>query len=263
MTGRPFTIGRASHVTHSSENLMMETGATPVLRCLAFAATLLVLVCALQSAAADEVFIRANQIGYGTRATKVAIAFSKSALAKTFSVLDADTQRTAFGGKARPLAGVAWGQFEHHAELDFTLFTKSGRYILRVGEARSFPFTINARAYAELPDQLLEFMRQQRCGYNPWLGTNCHQFDGHTAYGPLPAGTYVDARGGWHDAADLLKYLITSANATAQMLLAYELNTPSEGRVSRTSVQSRILANKGYLEWRGGLVRGRCGQRAC
>ena len=41
--------------------------------------------------------------------------------------------------------------------------------------------------------------------------------------GPLTNGTYLDARGGWHDAADLLKYLLTSGNATAQMLLAYQL----------------------------------------
>jgi hypothetical protein len=36
-------------------------------------------------------------------------------------------------------------------------------------------------------------------------------------------GTYLDATGGWHDAGDLLKYLLTSGNATAQMLLAYKL----------------------------------------
>jgi hypothetical protein len=188
---------------------------------------------ALPALAAEEVFIRANQIGYGTREAKIAIAFSKSALPKPFSVLDEGTQRIAFDGKARLIAGATWGQFEHHAELDFTGFTKPGRYILLIGESKSFPFTIGTRAYAELPDQLLEFMRQQRCGYNPWLGTNCHQFDGRTAYGPLTNGTYVDARGGWHDAGDLLKYLITSANATAQMLLSYQLNTPSEGRVTR------------------------------
>jgi hypothetical protein len=185
----------------------------------------------LPSTAADEIFIRANQVGYGTRGAKIAVAFSKSPLPKAFSVLDADSQEVAFDGKTRPIADVTWGQFEHHAELDFSKFTKPGRYLLRAGEAKSFPFTINAGAYSDLPDQLLEFMRQQRCGYNPWLGTNCHQFDGRTAYGPLPAGTYVDARGGWHDAADLLKYLITSANATAQMLLAYEIGRDAFHRV--------------------------------
>jgi endoglucanase len=85
------------------------------------------------------------------------------------------------------------------------------------------PIQIGDSPYPALPAQLLEFMRQQRCGYNPWLGTNCHQSDGRTAYGPLPAGSTVDASGGWHDAGDLLKYLLTSGNATAQMLLAYEL----------------------------------------
>jgi hypothetical protein len=45
----------------------------------------------------------------------------------------------------------------------------------------------------------------------------------------LPAGSYVDARGGWHDAGDQLKYLLTSSNATAQMLLAYQLGT-QDGR---------------------------------
>ena len=66
-------------------------------------------------------------------------------------------------------------------------------------------------------------MRQQRCGYNPWLRVKCHQLDGRTAYGPLPAGTQIDARGGWHDAGDLLKYHMTAGNATAQMLLAHAL----------------------------------------
>ena len=66
-------------------------------------------------------------------------------------------------------------------------------------------------------------MRQQRCGYNPFLDAVCHPFDGRTAYGPMTNGTYLDASGGWHDAGDLLKYLLTSGNATAQMLLAYRL----------------------------------------
>ncbi len=95
--------------------------------------------------------------------------------------------------------------------------------MVKLGEVRSLPFAIGERALAELPNQLLEFMRQQRCGYNPWLGVKCHQLDGRTAYGPRPAGTAIDVGGGWHDAGDLLKYHMTSGNATAQMLLAYQL----------------------------------------
>jgi hypothetical protein len=66
-------------------------------------------------------------------------------------------------------------------------------------------------------------MRQQRCGYNPYFDMVCHQRDGRSAYGTMPDGTFVNASGGWHDAGDQLKYLITGSYATAHMLMAYEL----------------------------------------
>ena len=66
-------------------------------------------------------------------------------------------------------------------------------------------------------------MRQQRCGYNPFLEVICHAQDGRSFYGKMPDSTFVDLSGGWHDAGDQLKYLITSSNATARMLQAFEL----------------------------------------
>jgi hypothetical protein len=191
---------------------------------------LLGLTVGLTTVQADEIFVRANQLGYGPRAAKLAIAFSTVPVPQSFSVVEADSQQVVFESKVTHVTGVRWGQFENHAELDFTKLTNPGRYVVRVGNAQSLPFAIAGDTYRTLPDDLLDFMRQQRCGYNPWLDAVCHPFDGRSAYGPLTNGTYVDARGGWHDAADQLKYLITSANATAQMLLAYELGTRSAGR---------------------------------
>ena len=107
--------------------------------------------------------------------------------------------------------------------MDFSALQTPGRYCVKVGNAASLPLPIATNVWAAVPDQLLEFMRQQRCGYNPWLDATCHSQDGRTAYGPGPEGSQLDVRGGWHDAADLLKYLLTSGNATAQMLLAYRL----------------------------------------
>jgi peptidoglycan/xylan/chitin deacetylase (PgdA/CDA1 family) len=173
------------------------------------------------------VFVRANQVGYGERDPKVALAFSHVPLPETFMLVDSGTLKPAFHGRVKLIRDVAWGGFTNHAELDFTKFHRTGSYFLRCGNSVSWPFNIGAEVYAPLPDQLLEFMREQRCGYNPWLGTNCHQLDGRTAFGPLTNGTPLDATGGWHDAGDLLKYLLTSGNATAQMLLAYELNRRS------------------------------------
>ncbi len=186
-------------------------------------AVALILPACVHALQASEIFIRASQIGYRPADAKIAVAFSKSPLPGSFAVVAADTKKVTFEAKSKPVTDTKWGQIEYHAELDFSAFKKAGRYFLRIGEFRSFPFTIGPSVYADLPDQLLEFMREQRCGYNPWLDTVCHQSDGRTAYGPLTNGSYLDVRGGWHDAADLLKYLLTSGNATAQMLLAYEL----------------------------------------
>jgi hypothetical protein len=177
------------------------------------------------SNAEDEIFIRANQVGYLPDEPKLAIAFAKQPLPATFKLVLAEDERAAvFEGEARPVTNALWGQFSNHAELDFSGFHKPGDYLLEIGSARAFPVLIGSGTYAGLPTDLLEFMRQQRCGFNPWLGTNCHQLDGRTAYGPSTNGSFIDATGGWHDAGDMLKYLLTSGNATAQMLLAYKLN---------------------------------------
>lgn len=181
---------------------------------------------------AAEVFLRVNQVGFPSREGKQALAFSRDELPAEFLVFDLASGQRAFAGKSRSIRDATWGPFTHHAELDFSKLRRPGRYVLQVGEAKSPPIHIGGEPFGPLALELVEFMRQQRCGYNPWLGTNCHQLDGRTAFGLLPPGTPLDARGGWHDAGDLLKYLLTSANATAQMLLACELSL-SEGRVTR------------------------------
>ena len=183
---------------------------------------LLAVVCSV-AASAEEIFLRADQVGYLPADIKSAVTFSKTELPDSFFVMDEATQQEVFRGKAKPLTGLRWGNFEHHAELDFSPVKKAGRYHLEMGAAKSLSFSVGAEVYRELPDELLEFMREQRCGYNPFLDVVCHPFDGRTVYGPLTNGTYLDARGGWHDAGDLLKYLLTSGNATAQMLLAWKL----------------------------------------
>ena len=181
-----------------------------------------ILLLALANARAEEIFICANQAGFHGSGAKLAVAFSRAPLPEDFAVVGASNQ-VFFQGKTKPVTNATWGQFTNHAELDFSSLDTPGNFVLKIGESHSLPIHINPSPYGESVTQLLEFMRQQRCGFNPWLNTNCHQADGRTAYGPLTNGTSLDARGGWHDAGDLLKYLLTSGNATAQMLLAYQL----------------------------------------
>ena len=174
-----------------------------------------------QSPCRSETFIRVNQSGYELHDSKIAIAFSDSELPRNFTVERGS--QVLLEGVSKPITNANWGKWKHHVELDFSrVVTPGTNLVMHVG-AVSVPIRIAEGAYTQLPDVLLEFMREQRCGYNPFLQAPCHTNDGRTAYGPLPPGTLIDATGGWHDAADLLKYLLTSGNATAQLLVAYDL----------------------------------------
>ena len=172
--------------------------------------------------AQSGLFIRVNEIGFRPDDVKTAVAFGREPLPATFSVLNARTGALVFAGNVVPING-SWGEFAHHVELNFSKLRNEGRYVIQLGSTRSVEFAIERNINRDIADQLLEFMRQQRCGYNPFVDAVCHSFDGRTAYGPLPEGSYLNATGGWHDAGDQLKYLLTSSTATAHMLLAYQL----------------------------------------
>jgi endoglucanase len=195
----------------------------------------------------EQVYVRINQLGFAPRDVKTAVALSRTPLPDSFRVVNAATKEVVFEGQTAFIAG-GWGQFGHHAELNFTALQKEGTYLIQLG-ASSTQFKISSQLYAEVPDQLLEFMRQQRCGYNPFVDEACHTFDGRTAYGPQPAGTYLNATGGWHDAGDQLKYLLTASNATAQMLLAYQV--ANSGNSKNLYRKDRIGRAKGRKEGNG------------
>ncbi len=188
----------------------------------------LAIVCALSAcstsiAAQSNAFIRINQVGYLASDEKVAIAFSKTPLQGDFVLLDS-SNRVVYRAPLRSVVAPSWGgTFPHYYELNFSAYKQSGRHVIRIedGMIASKQFTIGS--YPNYEHELLLFMRQQRCGYNPYLDMVCHTRDGRTVYGPIPEGSFIDASGGWHDAGDQLKYLITASNATARMLLAFEL----------------------------------------
>jgi hypothetical protein len=169
------------------------------------------------------VHLRVNLLGYLEDDSKVAVVFSHRMVETGFDLVGAATDEAVHAGPLRPSGAAGWGTFPYYYEADFSDVTTPGRYYLRVGDSRSATFAIGGLAYGDTHEDLLGFMRQQRCGYNPLLDMVCHQRDGRSFYGPMPDSTFVDVSGGWHDAGDQLKYLITGSNATARMLLAYEL----------------------------------------
>jgi len=171
--------------------------------------------------AQENSWIRINQLGYTPGGSKVAVWCSKQNDKLTeFELVDATSQKILYKHTAGKAFG-AYGPFTTTYRLDFSPFTKPGKYFLRTGKTQSPVFTIDNDVYKGTADFCLRYMRQQRSGFNPFLKDSCHTHDGYTLYGPMPDSTHIDVTGGWHDASDYLQYSATSANATYHLLAAY------------------------------------------
>lgn len=189
---------------------------------------------AILSLAAVQAFagswIRVNQIGYLPEATKVAVFMSdETAQINGFELVDAFTGEVAFSSSAVRPTGVL-GRMKTTCRLDFSGLKTSGAYYIKVlssgGETRSETFPVGAGVYDGAADFVLNYMRQQRCGWNPFFKDSCHRKDGIIVGHPDPRkdSTFPDVTGGWHDASDCLQYTTTSANAIYQMMFAYQSN---------------------------------------
>ena len=175
-------------------------------------------------------WVRINQIGYLPEATKVAVFMSDDAVkVDGFELVDAFTGDVAWRSDAvRPTGAL--GQMRTTCRLDFSALKTDGAYYIKVlssgGETRSEIFPINPMVYDGAADFVLNYMRQQRCGWNPFFKDSCHRKDGIIVGHPDPKkdSTFLDVTGGWHDASDCLQYTTTSANAIYQMMFAYQSN---------------------------------------
>ena len=177
---------------------------------------------------ADE-WIRINQLGYLPQSIKVAVFMSEEGNElNEFQLVDAYTQQVVKTFRTLKQSGSI-GNMKSTYRLNFSDYTVPGVYCLKAGQAVSPRFPINAQVYNGTADFLLNYMRQQRCGYNPMLKDSCHVHDAYIVYHPTKTGQPLDVRGGWHDAADYLQYTTTSANAIYQMLFAYQQNPQAFG----------------------------------
>lgn len=170
---------------------------------------------------APQTWIRINQLGYLPAGKKVAVWCSKEENSlQQFQLMDSATGKVVFTGKAGNAFG-AYGPFTQTYRLNFSAFNQPGTYAVKAGGTQSPYFKIGKEVYNGTADFALRYMRQQRCGFNPFLRDSCHTQDGYTLYGPMQDSTRIDAVGGWHDASDYLQYVTTSANATYHLLMAH------------------------------------------
>jgi hypothetical protein len=190
------------------------------------ARALAVLALGLALAAPPEpAHVRLNQVGYRPGDAKIGLALTNQDIGgQPFEVRTSWGEARVFTGKVGLDRG-RYGGFAHAYELDFSGLTVKGRFVLRAGGGDSPVFAIADDAYSGLIAKSLVFFRVQRCGGGPARGhAACHVQDGLAKGGPAD-GTRVAADGGWHDAGDYIKFLITSGYA-ANLLLATYLRHP-------------------------------------
>ena len=202
-----------------------------------------------------ESWIRVNQIGYLENDTKVAVMIMQEpAEITSFTVTDAATGKTVTIDKVKNYG--AQHPFAAEARLDFSEITEPGRYTVTANGTTSPEFVISNKVYAGANEFPLKYMRQQRCGHNPYLNRTCHLNDGRIVLHPTRDGEKVDVTGGWHDASDYLQYVTTSANATYQMMFAYQQNPEiwgdeynAEGKKGSNGIPDILDEVKWGLDW--------------
>jgi endoglucanase len=190
--------------------------------------SLILLFSLLTVAPAPTTQIKVDQVGYLTRAPKVALIVSPRPVV-VFNVRRARDGSIVFSGKlAAPVDDADSGDRVQAA--DFTSLEEAGSYYLEVpGVGRSWDFSVGADVYAHAFYLTMRAFYGQRCGIAVDLGAEfpgyrhaaCHLRGAyHASSGKT--GAHASARG-WHDAGDYGRYVVNSAVATGTLLWTWEL----------------------------------------
>lgn len=168
-----------------------------------------------------QTWVRINQAGYLPDDCKVAVLISTNQTDGEFSVCEALSGKVVFKSTGVPANPSKWA-LKSAWRLNFSSVKTPGSYYIVSNGVESPVFRIGADVYDGLADFLLIYMRQQRCGDNPYTGELCHQHDGYIVDHPTRTGEHIDVTGGWHDATDYLQYMTTSSTTIYHMAFAWK-----------------------------------------
>ena len=73
--------------------------------------------------------------------------------------------------------GTVWGQ-KSAFRLGFSSAVQPGSYHLEASKTASPSFEVSSLVYKGASDFILQHIRQQRCGFNPFLNDSCHTANG-------------------------------------------------------------------------------------
>ncbi|MCF8357912.1 MAG: glycoside hydrolase family 9 protein [Prolixibacteraceae bacterium] len=176
--------------------------------------------------------IRLNQLGFLPNSVKIAAVVN--ATSDSFRVMDPDLLEVVFRGELLP--SMYYSASDENVRLaDFTLMTEPGNYVLVVdGLGKSFPFEVSEDVFTNLAKATLKYYYYNRASMpilSEYAGVWAREA-GHpdTAVVVLPsaasenrpAGTIISTPGGWYDAGDYNKYIVSSGGTVFTLLSAYE-----------------------------------------
>lgn len=188
-----------------------------------------------QAAEAEAVAVpkaKVDQLGYKPNDTKTAVFADLESDDTTFQVVDAGSGEVVYEGTMTS-AESHEDTGETNCQGDFSQVTKEGTYKIVTGKGEeSVEFTIGENVYDDTFQNVVKMLYLQRCGTEltealagDYAHPVCHG-DQATIYG---TDTKIDVSGGWHDAGDYGRYVVSGAKAVADLLLAYEKNPDAFG----------------------------------
>ena len=173
----------------------------------------------------DYVNVSVNQLGYRPDDEKFAIVKSDELDAEEFIVCDASTNETVYAGKLSDWIHD-YGSETYVKQGDFSELKTPGSYYVYSPEGPSYEFTIEEDPYNDIFKDVVLMLYKQRCGVEldksvagDAYHAECHM-DEAVVYDDQ--SQKKDVSGGWHDAGDYGRYVVSGAEAVADLLEAYE-----------------------------------------
>lgn len=175
-----------------------------------------------------------NQVGYYVNASKIAVV--PDCKSDTFYVVNKANRTIIFEGILSNT--VEWSFSNEKVRLaDFSSVTDTGEFSLFIPEYKlSFPFLIKEHPFDTLSKCILKSYYFQRASVNilsahagKWARKGGHADDKVIVHASAateyrPEGTIISSPGGWYDAGDYNKYIVSSGISIHNLLLSLIAN---------------------------------------
>lgn len=186
-----------------------------------------------------------NQLGYPTKAEKIATAISNETSPLPCDVYDLNAEKNVLSVQTT-VFGIDAASDKHVHHADFSALETPGFYMIKCAGNPSYGFHIGNDLYDDLSKDALEYFYFHRLGepiLAEYLANPAHARTAlHANDAKVPCfndwcgkNTYLNLKGSWADAGDYGVYTVNHAISVWTLLNAYELN-PSKHQDGQISI---------------------------